>query len=172
MILNKLIQTAVVLALLAASNVTLAAGVSASDASFLKKAAQSGLFEVSGGNLALKKSKNSEVQKFAKMMVQDHSKSGQKLKTLAQKKNVELPTEPNFMQKGSLMLLNTYDTKSFDQSYSENIGVEAHEKTVELYEEAIKSAEDAEIKQYATEGLPTVKHHLEMAKKLDKMVDN
>ena len=59
MILNKLIQTAVVLALLAASNVTLAAGVSASDASFLKKAAQSGLFEVSGGNLALKKSKNS-----------------------------------------------------------------------------------------------------------------
>lgn len=171
MILNKLIQTAVVLALLAASNVTLAAGVSASDASFLKKAAQSGLFEVSGGNLALKKSKNSEVQKFAKMMVQDHSKSGQKLKTLAQKKNVELPTEPNFMQKGSLMLLNTYDTKSFDQSYSENIGVEAHEKTVELYEEAIKSAEDAEIKQYATEGLPTVKHHLEMAKKLDEIVD-
>lgn len=171
MILNKLIQTAVVLALLAASNVTLAAGVSASDASFLKKAAQSGLFEVSGGNLALKKSKNSEVQKFAKMMVQDHSKSGQKLKTLAQKKNVELPTEPNFMQKGSLMLLNTYDTKSFDQSYSENIGVEAHEKTVELYEEAIKSAEDAEIKQYATEGLPTVKHHLEMARKLDEIVD-
>lgn len=171
MILNKLIQTAVVLALLAASNVTLAAGVSASDASFLKKAAQSGLFEVSGGNLALKKSKNSEVQKFAKMMVQDHSKSGQKLKTLAQKKNVELPTEPNFMQKGSLMLLNTYDTKSFDQSYSENIGVEAHEKTLELYEEAIKSAEDAEIKQYATEGLPTVKHHLEMARKLDEIVD-
>ena len=171
MILNKLIQTAVVLALLAASNVTLAAGVSASDASFLKKAAQSGLFEVSGGNLALKKSKNSEVQKFAKMMVQDHSKSGQKLKTLAQKKNVELPTEPNFMQKGSLMLLNTYDTKSFDQSYSENIGVEAHEKTVELYEEAIKSAEDAEIKQYATEGLPIVKHHLEMARKLDEIVD-
>lgn len=171
MILNKLIQTAVVLALLAASNVTLAAGVSASDASFLKKAAQSGLFEVSGGNLALKKSKNSEVQKFAKMMVQDHSKSGQKLKTLAQKKNVELPTEPNFMQKGSLMLLNTYDTKSFDQSYSENIGVEAHEKTVELYEEAIKSAEDAEIKQYATEGLPTVKHHLEIARKLDEIVD-
>ena len=171
MILNKLIQTAVVLALLAASKVTLAAGVSASDASFLKKAAQSGLFEVSGGNLALKKSKNSEVQKFAKMMVQDHSKSGQKLKTLAQKKNVELPTEPNFMQKGSLMLLNTYDTKSFDQSYSENIGVEAHEKTLELYEEAIKSAEDAEIKQYATEGLPTVKHHLEMARKLDEIVD-
>ena len=171
MILNKLIQTAVVLALLAASNVTLAAGVSASDASFLKKAAQSGLFEVSGGNLALKKSKNSEVQKFAKMMVQDHSESGQKLKTLAQKKNVELPTEPNFMQKGSLMLLNTYDTKSFDQSYSENIGVEAHEKTLELYEEAIKSAEDAEIKQYATEGLPTVKHHLEMARKLDEIVD-
>ena len=171
MILNKLIQTVVMIALLTVSNITLAADVSTSDASFLKKAAQSGLFEVSGGNLALKKSKNSEVQKFAKMMVQDHSKSGQKLKTLAQKKNVELPTEPNFMQKGSLMLLNTYDTKSFDQSYSENIGVEAHEKTLELYEEAIKSAADAEIKQSATEGLPTVKHHLEMARKLDEIVD-
>ena len=171
MILNKPIQSLVLAVLLSASHFAIAADISASDASFLKKAAQSGLFEVSGGNLALKKSKNAEVQKFAKMMVEDHSKSGQKLKKLAQKKNIELPTEPNFMQKGSLMLLNTYDTKSFDQSYSENIGVEAHEKTVELYEETIKSSSDADIKQYATEGLPTVKHHLEMAKKLDEIVD-
>ena len=171
MIINKRIQAAVMAFLLTASSVTLAAELSASDASFLKKATQSGLFEVSGGNLALKKSKNTEVQKFAKMMVEDHGKSVQKLKALAQKKNVELPSEPNFMQKGSLMLLGTYSTKSFDQSYSENIGVEAHEKTVELFEEAIKTSADADIKQYATEGLPKVKHHLEMAKKLDEMID-
>ena len=171
MIFTKRIKVTLAACLLTVSQLTIAADVSASDANFLKKATQSGLFEVSGGNLALKKSKNTEVQKFAKMMVEDHTKSGQKLNTLAQKKKVELPTEPNFMQKGSLMLLETYDTKSFDESYSENVGVEAHEKTVELYEEVIQSSEDADIKQYAVEGLPTVKHHLEMAKKLDEIVD-
>ncbi len=171
MILNKLIQTIIMTSLLTAPAIALAADVAAADAKFLKNVAQSGQFEVQGGNLAIKKSKNVEIQKFAKMMVQDHTKSGQKLKTLAQKKNVELPSEPNLMQKGSLMLLETYDVKSFDESYAENVGVEQHEKTVELYEEVIKSGEDAEIKQYATDGLPTVKHHLEMAKKLDEMVD-
>ena len=170
--MNKLMTTSIVAILLAAPGVVLAADVSASDTSFLKKAAQSGLFEVQGGNLALKKSRNTEVQKFAKQMVEDHTKAGQALKTLAQSKNVELPTEPNFMHKGSLMLLDTYDAKSFDESYAENVGVEAHEKTIELYEKAVESSKDADIKQFASKSLPTIKHHYEMAKKLDKMVDD
>ena len=132
--MHKVVKISIVAALSTISSASFAADVAGSDVSFLKKAAQSGHFEVLGGNLALKKSKNTEVQKFAEQMVQDHTKAGQKLKVLAQKKNVELPNEPNFMQKGSLMLLDTYDTKSFDESYSENVGVEAHEKTVELYE--------------------------------------
>lgn len=171
MTINKLIQALILPALFVGSSGAFGADISASDASFLKKAAQSGHYEVQGSNLALKKSKNAEIQKFAKQMVQDHTKAAQELKTLAQKKNVELPAEPNFMQKGSLMLLDTYDTKNFDEEYAENVGVDGHEQTVELFEDAAEDAEDAEVKQFAVKTLPTLKHHHEMAKKLDEMVD-
>lgn len=151
--------------------IAFAADVSMSDKSFLKKAAQSGHFEVEGSKLALKKSKNPDIQKFAKQMIADHQKAGEELKALAQSKKVELPADPSFMQKGSLMLLDTYNTKNFDEEYAENVGVDAHEATVELFEKAAKDADDADIKQFANKTLPTLKHHYEMSKKLDDMFD-
>lgn len=153
------------------STIGIAADVSMSDKSFLKKAAQSGNFEVEGSKLALKKSKNTDVQKFAQMMVTDHEKAHLELKALAQSKKVELPADPSFMQKGSLMLLDTYSAKNFDEEYAENVGVDAHEATIALFEKAAKNADDADIKQFASKTLPTLKHHLEMSKKLDDMFD-
>ena len=148
-----------------------AADVSMSDKAFLKKAAQSGHYEVQGSNLALKKSKNADIQKFAKQMVADHQKAEAELKALAKTKNVELPPDPSFMQKGTLMLLETYSAKNFDDEYAENVGVDAHEATVELFEKAAKDADDADIKQFAQKTLPTLQHHYEMSKKLDAMFD-
>lgn len=171
MMMNKLMTTSLVATLLAAPGVVLAADVSATDTSFLKKAAQSDIYEMRGSNMAIKKSKNAEVQKFAKEMIEGHSKTTQEIKTLAQKKKVELPTEPNFMQKGSLMLLDTYDAKNFDEEYAENVGVDAHEQAVALFEKAAEDSKDPDIKQFAAKTLPDLKHHHEMAKKLDEMTD-
>ena len=151
--------------------IVFATDVSMSDKSFLKKAAQSGNFEVKGSKLALKKSKNTDVQKFAQMMVTDHEKADEELKALAQSKKVELPTDPSFMQKGTLMLLDTYSAKKFDEEYAENVGVDAHEATLALFEKAAKDADDADIKDFASKTLLTLKHHYEMSKKLDKMFD-
>lgn len=148
-----------------------AADVSMSDKGFLKKAAQSGHYEIQGSKLALKKSKNADIQKFANQMIADHQKAGDELKALAQTKKVELPPDPSFMQKGSLMLLDTYSAKNFDDEYAENVGVDAHEATVELFEKAAKDADDADIKKFAQKTLPTLQHHYEMAKKLDAMFD-
>jgi putative membrane protein len=138
---------------------------------FLKKAAHAGNFEVQGSQLALKKSKNPEVQKFAQQMVEDHTKASKELKALAMKKKVEVSADPSFMQRGSLMLLGTNDGHDFDENYAENVGVDAHEATVELFEKAAKNADDADIKQFANKLLPSLKHHLEMARTLDKAVD-
>ena len=93
------------------------------------------------------------------------------MKERALKKKVEVPVDPNFMQKGSLMLLGTHNGKNFDEEYAEHVGVDAHEATIELFEDAAKSAEDADIKQFANKTLPTLKHHFEMAKALDNAVD-
>ena len=168
---NIKMRIALAAAFVVFTGTALAADVSLTDARFLKKAAQAGNFEVEGSKLALKKSKNAEVQKFAKQMVEDHTKAAQELKALTAKKKVEVSAEPSFMQKGSLMLLGTYEGKNFDEEYADNVGVDAHESTVELFEKAAKSADDADIKQFANKVLPTLNHHLEMAKSLDTAVD-
>lgn len=168
---NTFLQVACAMALLTVAGQATAADVSMSDVRFLKRAAQAGHYEVDGSKLALKKSNNAEVQKFAKLMVEDHTKAAGELKALAEKKSVEVPVDPNFMQKGSLMLLGTHDGKGFDEEYAEHVGVDAHEATIDLFEDAAKSAEDADIKQFATKTLPTLKHHLEMAKALHHALD-
>jgi putative membrane protein len=168
---NKFLQIACAMTFATLTGQAIAADVSMSDARFLKKAANAGHYEVEGSKLALKKSNNAEIQKFAKQMVDDHTKAAEELKALALKKKVEVPVEPNFMQKGSLMLLGTHDGKNFDEEYAEHVGVDAHEATIELFEDAAKSAEDADIKQFANKTLPTLKHHFEMAKALDNAVD-
>lgn len=169
--INKTLQLTLAMAFFGCTSHVMAADTSISDTMFLKKAAQSGNFEVQASQLALKKSKNSEIQKFAKQMVEDHTKANQELKALAMKKKVEVSTEPSFMQRGSMMLLGTNDGKNFDDNYAENVGVDAHEATVELFEEAAKDADDPEIKQFANKLLPSLNHHLEMAKTLNASVN-
>jgi putative membrane protein len=147
------------------------ADVSMSDSHFLQKAAQAGNYEVKGSELAVKKSKNTDVQSFAKQMVDDHTKAGEEVKALAAKKKVKVSAEPSFTQKTSLMLLEKKDGHDFDESYAENVGVDAHKSTVKLFEKAAKSADDPEIKEFANKTLPTLNHHLKMAKELDEKVD-
>jgi putative membrane protein len=168
---NNIMRLALAVAFATCTGHAMAADTSISDSMFLKKAAQSGNLEIQGSQLALKKSQNAEIQKFAKQMIDDHTKASEELKALAMKKKVEVSTEPSFMQRGSLMLLGTNDGKNFDENYAENIGVDAHEATVELFEKAAKNADDAEIKQFANKTLPTLNHHLEMARALNASVN-
>ncbi|MBA3695310.1 MAG: DUF4142 domain-containing protein [Methylotenera sp.] len=147
------------------------ADVSMSDSHFLQKAAQTDRYEIKGSELAIKKSKDAQVQSFAKQMIEGHTKTSEDLKAMAAKKNVKVSAEPSFTQKTSLMLLEKRDGHDFDESYAENVGVDAHTAAVKLYEKAATSADDPEIKEFANKTLPALNHHLKMAKELDKNVD-
>lgn len=46
------------------------------------------------------------------------------------------------------------------------MGVQAHESTIELFEEGAKEAKDTQVKASATKTLSTLKQHLGMAKKI------
>ena len=54
----------------------------------------------------------------------------------------------------------------FDKAYAKHM-VEDHEKAVKLFENASKNIKDPGLKDFATKTLPTIKEHLEMAKKLE-----
>ncbi|CAB3743547.1 DUF4142 domain-containing protein [Achromobacter kerstersii] len=141
------------------------------DRGFLSDAAQSGHLEIEGSKLALEKSANADVKKFAQTMINDHTEVGQKLAVLAKSKGYEPPTEPSLVQSAKLKALGLRD-EGFDKAYSGEIGVSAHEEAVKLFENASREAKDPEVKKFAADTLPNLKHHLEQAKALQQGVES
>jgi len=71
------------------------ARLSSGDEKALKDMAQANINEVAAARLALDKAQSNEVKTFAQKMVDDHGAALTKVQAVAQKKGVELPTEPD-----------------------------------------------------------------------------
>ena len=131
--------------------------------SFYTSAARGGLAEVEMGKLAQAKATNPEVKKFAQLMVTDHTKANDELKTLASAKNLTLPTEISSSQRSTIEELNGLSGAEFDRTYVNEM-VEDHEADVQLFEDQAENGGDAEVKAFAAKTLPTLKKHLELIK--------
>ncbi len=154
--------------LMAASSAAMAASsLSHGDASFLKAAARAGHTEIMGSQTALTKSSDAQVKTFAQQMIDDHTKTGNDLSTLASSKGLTLPAEPSVTQKAKLKMVSEFNGANYDYHYAETIGVSAHEDAVKLFRKAASDAKDADVKAFASNTLPALEHHLQMAKDLE-----
>src|ERR1051326_6505759 len=70
-----------------------ATGKTMNDTTFVTKAAEGGMAEVQLGKLAVEKASSDEVKKFGQRMVDDHGKANDELKSLAQQKNITIPSD-------------------------------------------------------------------------------
>ena len=141
----------------------LAFGADNPDATFYKKAAESGIFEVDAGNQAQQKANAQPVKDFAAMMVKDHTAENDQLKTLAASKSISLPTSASvgeIAEKGKLDVL-MGDT--YDKSYIKG-QIKAHREALALFKTEIASGQDADAKSFAQQTLPTLKQHLKAAR--------
>lgn len=131
---------------------------------FVDDASAKSAAEIETGKLAVEKSQSADVKKFAEMMIDDHTAANEKLAGIAADKKLEVSSDTTLIDEAKNMLLK-YRGASFDKAYVEN-QVKAHEATIELFEEEAKDGKDAELKAFANETLPTLKTHLEAARKL------
>ena len=152
--------------LLAAAGAFAADSVSHADHEFMEKAAQAGHTEVEASKLAQSKGSAADVKTFAATMIEDHTKVGDELNQLAASKNVKVPAEPSLTQRAKMKLLGATSGANFDKRYADEIGVSAHQDTIALFEKEAKNGSDADVKAFATKTLPSLNHHLEMAKAL------
>lgn len=135
-------------------------------ADFAVKAANGGMMEVDMGKIAEQKAKSKAVKAFAAMMVKDHSKANEELKTLAAAKNITLPaTVGSDMQKDIDDL--TKDSTDFDKDYIDKM-VKDHNDDIDLFEKAAKNSPDSAFKTFAVKTLPTLYKHLGAAKAIVK----
>jgi putative membrane protein len=135
-----------------------------SPSGFVNKAAVSGMAEVQLGKLALDKSQDADVRKFAERMVKDHGKANAELETIAKQKGMQVPKSLDSEHQQVVQELSGKSGAEFDASYAQHM-VKDHDKAVALFEAASKGG-DAELAGFAQKTLPTLEEHQKMAKDL------
>jgi putative membrane protein len=133
------------------------------DHEFITKVAQGGKTEVELGQLALKQATSEDVKQFAQRMIDDHSKSGEELSSLAVSKGITLPADLDKKHKEKLDKLAKFSGADFDREYMKKM-VNDHNMNVTLFEQQAKNGKDAETKAWAEKTLPTLREHLTMAR--------
>jgi putative membrane protein len=149
------------------SNVAGPVSVSKSDQGFMAGAADGGMTEIKASTIARQQASNPRIQQFAAMMVMDHTKAGDQLKSLAQSKNVPLPPDISDKHQKAVDELKQKSGADFDKAYMKMM-VKDHEEVVHMFEQASGQAQDSSLKNFIVTTLPTLHMHLDSAKAIEK----
>lgn len=125
-------------------------------------------FEIQSSQIALQKAQNPDIKAFAQMMVTDHTNSSQKLAEVI--KAAKIPIVPsNAIDPSSAEKMDdvrTATTDQFDRIYL-RWQIQAHQVSVALFTNYSQSGDNAPLKQFAAELLPTLQAHLSRAEQLN-----
>jgi putative membrane protein len=136
---------------------------------FLMEAAQDSMLEIELGKLAQERASNPEVKEYGERMVEDHSKALEKLKETASDLKVTIPSELQAKHKSTVDRFSKLSGEEFDRAYMKHM-VQDHKKAVNLFEKTAKNAQNAEVKNFASETAPTLREHLTEAQKIEAQV--
>lgn len=133
------------------------------DEEFVTESAQGALLEVKLGELTKTNASAQAVKDFGTMMIADHSVGYDQLKALALQKNITIPAGLSKKGQHKYEKLAKKTGNEFDKEYMDYM-VEDHNDDIDEFSEAAEETKDADIKAWIAKALPTLKHHLEMAK--------
>ncbi|MBV8458886.1 MAG: DUF4142 domain-containing protein [Acetobacteraceae bacterium] len=131
----------------------------------VREAAIGGMAEVSAGKLASQKGGAPSVREFGQRMVTDHSKANDQLANLARADNIPLPDMLDPEHQSIYERLEKLRGAEFDSVYIA-AQIQDHQRTIQLLEYEIGSGQDPDLKAFASQTLPIVIQHLQMAQAL------
>lgn len=138
--------------------------IAPTDAAFAQKVAASSSAEIEASRIAYVRAHSPEVRSFARQLLVDHREMAINLDNFALERGhlVAWQIEPEMAS--HIERLGTLDGAAFDKAYMD-LMVDAHSKSVATLE--TQAASGRETASVANASLPTVRHHLEMARALD-----
>jgi putative membrane protein len=139
--------------------------VTAADKNFMVAAAEGGMLEVRLGEVAEKKGASQEVKAFGAMMVSDHGKAGEDLKSVAAKHGIEVPGDLDAKHKAIVDRLAKLSGSAFDKAYIDEM-LKDHMKDASAFQGVAKNAKDPDVKVFAQRTLPIIKAHLAKIKSM------
>jgi putative membrane protein len=135
------------------------------DANYLVYATEVNLYQIEVGKLALQKALNADVKDFARMLIDDHTKSLEELKVLANKKALTMPTTIPEEMTSDLEMLKGKATVDFDKEFI-NMMADDHENAVDKMTEIAQKIKDSDFKLWASRQIDSFITHRDKAKKL------
>lgn len=157
--------------------------ISAGDRDFVEDMAIGGMAEVELGRMAMERGASPEVKRFGDMMVKDHSKAGNELKQVAMQHSIPMPAGLDQKHQDLKTTLSNLKGAEFDREYMKAM-VDGHEDVVdrlqtrasedrfgddkgEVKPERSDNPVEGALNQWAAKALPTVRHHLDEAKRIN-----
>ncbi|MGX5826852.1 DUF4142 domain-containing protein [Mesorhizobium sp. 43Arga] len=131
---------------------------------FVNKAAAGGMFEVDSSKVAESKVQDRSVKDFAQKMIDDHGAANAKLETIAGEQKLTAPKELDAKHKADVDALQN-GKDPIDGPYVQ-MQRDAHADVVKLFESYAKDGDNAELKTFAQETVPTLKMHQGMIEKI------
>lgn len=144
-----------------------AANLSADDKHFIADAAQAGMTEVRLGEMAKQKAKSDATRGFAETMMTDHRKINARLKVIAEKKGVEVPTTFDGEHQIVVDKFVGLHQNGFDRVYANQIV--AHQRKILALFEIQSGKGDVDLQKFSKATLPVIKRHLRMAEELNAL---
>jgi putative membrane protein len=133
------------------------------EAAFAVRAADGGMLEVQLSQRALTNGTSKKVKEFAKIMIKDHTAAGNDLNSLAKAKGIAIPAALSDKNQKIYDDLTKLKGADFDKAYMAQM-VTDHNAAVNDFEKQSKDSKDADFKSWTGQELPTLIHHLDMAK--------
>ena len=137
--------------------------VSAADEQYLQTSISGDRFEIIGGKLAEKKSKNPAVLKAASTIVSDHTKSLSDAIKLAHQLKIDVPSSPTPSMIWELKVVAAAKGKAFNVLYS-SLEVYDHLQDIDETSSEISEGTNPQIRDDAKTELPMLRKHLKLAR--------
>jgi putative membrane protein len=135
---------------------------------FVTRAAVANMAEIEASQLALERSADADLRKYATRVIEDHQRAQSKLKTIAASAKIALPGAVDAEHRAEKERLAELTGADFDKRYISMMHA-GHQQATALFESATQSAQlQAPLKSYADETLKTVQLHASEAEKLHK----
>jgi putative membrane protein len=147
------------------------AEIPTSSRGFVRAAAMSDMYEIAAARIALQRTQDEDVRRFAHMMIRDHSQSTMKLKRALAISNFNVPLPATFDDRHQSLIddLRGVRGRDFDNRYADQ-QINAHEEAKTLLRGYAQNGDNPALRHFAGDILPTVQMHLTAARTLQNEI--
>jgi putative membrane protein len=133
------------------------------DSRFLQNAALDAQAQINLGQMIVQKSSNQDLKNLGQRLIVDNNRIYQQLSQIAQRKGMTVPSQPDARQQEMINRLSS--RTDFDHSAARD-AARVSDREAKMYQKASDHAQDADVKSFAQQNLPTIQQDQAQAKQV------